>query len=115
MGDNKSYPKTRKRLVIIGNIVVASMLVGAVFGLVWNGIEMSRTAFSLHRAFLGVICGVIMGVFTSGYMVFVSGCGWLIAAVIFWPLTFAIAGITILYFTVKGFIVYARGGAWDDL
>jgi len=94
---------------------MVSIIVCAVIGFICDGIESVREEFSIHRSFWGIICGFIFGVGMSVGLAFTSGCLVIIGVLLLPAVAGVIATIIIIYYTIRGFIKYGRGGTWDDL
>jgi len=96
-------------------IILVTTSLGAVISFFWNGIESSRESFSILRAFIGILCGLLKGALKCLSLLLSYGCGIIILAIILGPLTAAIAVLIIVFHVFKGFFVIGSGGDWDDL
>jgi len=96
-------------------IVLFFMTLFAVVGFFWNGIEHFRDSFSVIRAFLGGLCGVIKGVLKCLSLVLGHGCFVIILVIIFSPIATAAAAIIIIFYMIKGFFIVGAGGDWYNI
>ena len=96
-------------------IILLSMSLGAVICFFCNGIESIRESFSILRAFLGILCGLLKGVLKCLSLLLSYGCFIIILAIVLTPLTIAIAAIIIGYYSIKGFFVVGKGGDWYNI
>jgi hypothetical protein len=100
------------KVLSILHIIIA---ICAVFGLFWNAFETSRENFSLHRTFLGVLCGILYGIGFSLRVPFsgfrAAGCLW---GLVLFAISVAISPIFIIIYIFKGYIMYGRGDDWSD-
>jgi hypothetical protein len=96
-------------------IMMLTVFISAIAGFVWNAIQPTREFFSLHRSLAGIICGFLRGVLTCIFLLFSGGCGTLVLAAVLSALTAILATCIIVFYTLKGFILFGVGGEWDDL
>jgi len=96
-------------------IILISMSLSAGISFFWNGIESRRESFSILRAFIGILCGILKGILQCLSLLLNHGCLIIILAIVLTPLTIAIAVVIILYYIIKGYIVVGRGGDWDNI
>jgi len=99
--------------VIVIILVITSL--GAAFSFFWNGLESSRDSFSILRAFIGILCGLLKGALKCLSLLLSYGCGIIILAIILGPLTATVAALIIIFYIFKGFFVIGSGGDWDNL
>ena len=99
----------------MAKILITALLVSGGVGFVWNGLETFRNVFSVHRAFIGIICGLLKGLLFCITLLFRNGCLIIILAVIFSPLVSLAASGIIIFYTFKGFFVIGSGGEWNNI
>ena len=96
-------------------ILATTLSACAGIGFFWNGFEASRDLFSVHRSFVGILCGLLRGILTCIALIFTNGCLVIILAFVFSPLVVLAAALIILFYCFKGFFILGTGGEWDDL
>jgi len=96
-------------------IILFFLSVFAIGGFFWNGIEHFRDSFSITRAFLGGLCGLIKGVLKCLALFLGHGCFVIILAAVFSPIATAAAAIIILFYICKGFFIVGSGGDWYNI
>ena len=101
--------------LVMAKVLITALLAGGAVGFFWNGLESLREVFAVHRAFIGILCGLLRGIITCLVLLLNNGCLVIILAVVFSPLVIVAVSGVLLFYIFKGFFVIGGGGEWDDL
>lgn len=105
--------KTNPDIGIFRYLIVATIIFMAL-GTAWNGFELTRDGFSVHSSALGILTGIICGIFVSCSIIF-SSVGFFVGSLLLFPVTLSVTAIITLFYSVKGFWVMGTGGGFDDV